>query len=140
VLWVGLAVLVVLALFVVTLRSRRGPRRTSTAPPSPAGPAAPPRGAPVGHDAPPAVDAPGAPEPSAAPPALRERLGRTRGLFAPLRALGGRADAAAFDAAEEALLRADVGVETTQALLAELRRSQAHRAGADGLLAALGSQ
>ncbi|MGH8997180.1 MAG: signal recognition particle-docking protein FtsY, partial [Acidimicrobiales bacterium] len=64
--------------------------------------------------------------------------GRTRSLFAPLRALGGRADAsAAFDAAEEALLRADVGVETTNALLAELRSAGAD---ADGLPDALGER
>jgi fused signal recognition particle receptor len=78
---------------------------------------------------------------TAVAPALRDRLGRTRGLFAPLRALSGRADvAAAFDAAEEALLRADVGVETTTQLLAEVRAGQAQRDGATGVLDALGDR
>jgi len=77
------------------------------------------------------------PEPTPpAPPALRERLGRTRGLFAPLRALGARGEvAAAYDAAEEALLRADVGVETTQSLISSLRQSRP--VGPGGVLAAL---
>ena len=58
-----------------------------------------------------------------------------------LRAVRGRAtvDAATWDELEEALLRADVGVATTQALLADLRRRvQAKEvAGGDGLLGAL---
>jgi len=127
-LWVVLGVLVVLAMTVSVVRVRRraAPRPSVTRPGAPEGtkdaPPATPRDAAAGAAAT-AVAEPVdlAPEPTAAP-ALRERLGRTRGLFAPLRALGGRSDtAAAFDAAEEALLRADVGVETTNALLAEVR-------------------
>jgi fused signal recognition particle receptor len=76
-------------------------------------------------------------EPPGAPPPLRERLGRTRGLFAPLRSIGGRGGAAALEAAEEALLRADVGVETTTAIVAELRSA---RGRADGWLGMLGER
>ncbi len=76
-------------------------------------------------------------EPPGGTPALRERLGRTRGLFAPFRAIGGRGSAAALEAAEEALLRADVGVETTTAIVAELRSA---RGRADGWLGALGER
>ena len=124
-LWIAVGVLVVLGLSATIVSQRRRPRQGA---PSVTAPAR-------------AEPARAAPEPPIAPPALRERLGRTRGLFAPLRALGGRADvAAAFEAAEEALLRADVGVETTDALLAELRRTQAQRDGADGLLGALAEQ
>ena len=143
-LWIVLAVVVVLALSTTIVRGRRArtsaqagtaPTRISTsrstAPPARTEPAGSMGSADVGIE----------PESAAAPPALRDRLGRTRGLFAPLRALGGRADvAAAFGAAEEALLRADVGVETTNALLSELRQSQAQHDGADGLLAALGDR
>jgi len=141
VLWIVLGVLVFLALSTsLVLRTRRTRRTitpTTTRPPARPAPTAP---------APPPTPRPAevATEPASAPvapPALRERLGRTRGLFAPLRALGGRADAAAaLDAAEEALLRADVGVETTKALLADLKEVRAERAGADGLLGALGER
>lgn len=131
-LWIAIGVVVVLALSAtIVVRRRRPPAEpaTRTAAPSTAAP----RAEPGEPEAPPAA----APRP-AAPPALRERMGRTRGLFAPLRALGGRADtAAAFEAAEEAMLRADVGVETTNELLNELRASGV---GADGVLDALADQ
>ncbi len=130
-LWIAIGVVVVLALSAtVVVRRRRppAPPPTRTVVPS----AAAPRDRPAEPEAPPAA------QPRPAAPALRERLGRTRGLFAPLRALGGRADtAAAFEAAEEALLRADVGVETTTELLRELRASGV---GADGVLDALADQ
>jgi len=59
-----------------------------------------------------------------AAPSLRSRLGRARGLVAGY--LGGvlersRIDAVTWDDLEEALIRADVGVATTDALLAELK-------------------
>ncbi|MGH9047514.1 MAG: signal recognition particle-docking protein FtsY [Acidimicrobiales bacterium] len=131
-LWIVLGVVVVVGLgTIVATRSRRRP---------------------------PAV-APGAPrqtvrapsEEVAAPPAvaietatetpLRDRLGRARGLFGPLRALGARADAAAaYEVAEEALLRADVGVETTAQLLADVRVNQAQRDGAAGVRSALAAE
>jgi len=61
---------------------------------------------------------------AAAPADLRDRMGKTRGLFSGyLRALRGRkaVDETTWDDLEEALLRADVGVATTSALLADLR-------------------
>jgi len=69
---------------------------------------------------------PEAPEVEALAPApeLRERMGKTRGLFAgAVRALRARGsvDAETWEDLEEALLRADVGVATTTALLDDLR-------------------
>ena len=59
----------------------------------------------------------------AAPPSFRERLGKARGLFSgvvsSVRSHG--VQRATWDDLEEALLRADVGVSTTAAILAELR-------------------
>ncbi|HVX23619.1 MAG TPA: signal recognition particle-docking protein FtsY [Acidimicrobiales bacterium] len=109
------------------------------APPKPPAPAArpaeaapagtPPAGAPTGTAAPGAAPAPEAPpappvEAPAAPPSFRERLGKARGVFSGLRAVRGRAsvDAATWDELEETLIRADVGVATTDTLLADLRR------------------
>ncbi len=81
-------------------------------------------------------------EPEAPAATYRSRLGSVRGLFggavAALRA--GRIDQATWDSLEEALIRADVGVATADALLAELRakvESKEVRSG-DDLLAALG--
>ena len=77
-----------------------------------------------------------------APPSYRSRLGGVRGLFggavAALRA--GRIDAATWDSLEEALIRADVGVATADALLADLRAKVETNEvrGGDDLLAALG--
>ena len=151
-LWVILGVPVVVLLSATVVRTRRRRSRPgSSAHAVPAAtpaveapavdtpavetPAAPAAVAPPGAVAVPAVE-----QPVAAPP-LRERLSRTRGLFAPLRSLGGRADtAAAFDAAEEALLRADVGVEMTERLLGQVRQRVAGRPGADGVLDALEEQ
>jgi fused signal recognition particle receptor len=153
-LWIVLAVVVVLALSATIVVGRRragGGTKAGTA----SARTAPARTAPSrtepAHPEPTEsaeVEAPGVAAPAtqpavapAAPPALRDRLGRTRGLFAPLRALGGRAEvAAALAAAEDALLRADVGVETTNALVAGLRQSQVGRDGAEGVLGALGEQ
>jgi fused signal recognition particle receptor len=91
------------------------------------------------------AQAPGAPvrepEPAAAPE-LRERMGKTRGLFSGyVRALRSRSsvDDEAWDDLEEALLRADVGVATTTALLEDLRSRvrDGELRGADAVVAAL---
>jgi len=55
-----------------------------------------------------------------APPELKERLGKTRGVFARLRGRN-RIDDETWDDLEEALLRADVGVRVTDDLLGGLR-------------------
>ena len=92
------------------------------------------------------VEAPAEPErvvePEAPAATYRSRLGSVRGLFggavAALRA--GRIDQTTWDSLEEALIRADVGVATADALLADLRakvESKELRSG-DDLLAALG--
>jgi len=113
---------------------RRHPRRgTLTRPPG-----APPDT--LREPAPaPAAEAPAA-EP-VAPPGFRERLGRARGLFSPVRAVRGRGsvDAETWEQIEDALLRADVGVGTADALLADLRSRVGAREvqGTDGLLDAL---
>jgi len=145
VLWIVVAVVV--ALLVVGLlvflprRARRGaapsaPEVQTEAPPAP--PGAPPRRAeaPAGEApgplqaplppeaAEPDVVAPAPTEAPAGPPELRERLGKTRGLLSGyVRALRARSsvDEQTWDELEEGLLRADVGVATTSALLAELR-------------------
>jgi len=144
-----IAIVVILVLLgavagVLGARARR--RRALEEPAGAPGPAASPTATPEAVAAPPApaeapvaappqeaaaTAAPAAPveavapaAPLAAPPSLRERLGRTRGLFASLRAVRSKAalEAATWDELEEALLRADVGVATTDALLADLRR------------------
>ena len=82
------------------------------------------------------------PEP-AAPPSYRSRLGGVRGLFsgavAALRS--GRIDSATWDSLEEALIRADVGVATADALLGDLRAKVEAKeiSGGDDLLDALGA-
>ncbi len=127
---VAVAVLALAAGGVAQTRSRRrgrgaaGPTAPSapppTAPPQPAS-----RAATAAPTQAPAASAPTAPvtQPSIAPPSYRSRLGGVRGLFSgavsALRA--GRIDAATWDSLEEALIRADVGVSTTTALLQELR-------------------
>ena len=133
-----------------TRRRRRG--AAPTAPPS--APPSPPPQAPTETTTAP-VEAPHAPTPApaapvavpeappAAPPSYRSRLGGVRGLFSgalsSMRA--GRIDQDTWDSLEEALIRADVGVSTTTALLDELRSKvetkQIH--GGDDLLEALGN-
>jgi fused signal recognition particle receptor len=85
--------------------------------------------------------------PPAAPPELityKGRLGGVRGLFSgAVSALrSGKIDAATWDSLEEALIRADVGVTTTQVLLTELRRRVEAKeiAGGTDLLDALGTE
>jgi fused signal recognition particle receptor len=76
------------------------------------------------------VAEPAAAEPAVeAPPTYRSRLGGVRGLFSgavsALRA--GRVDQATWDSLEEALIRADVGVATAEALLTDLRAKVANK-------------
>jgi fused signal recognition particle receptor len=77
---------------------------------------------PVAEAAPPVAEAPAPPEPE--PASYRGRLGKARGLLSgyigSVRAKG-RIDAATWDDLEEALIRADVGVGATDALLDDLR-------------------
>jgi fused signal recognition particle receptor len=145
-LWIVLAVVVVVAIVAssvfVTRRGGRGragaatPTATLTkAPPTAPPPAAAPATAPVVDAPPTAADAPaptldtaddvGVVEEVSAPADLRERMGKTRGLLSGyVRALRGRGsvDAQTWDDLEEALLRADVGMPTTTALLDDLRQ------------------
>jgi len=77
-----------------------------------------------------------------APADLRDRMGKTRGVFSGyLRALRGRGsvDGQTWDDLEEALLRADVGVATTTALLEDLRQRvrSGELRGPDAVVAAL---
>jgi fused signal recognition particle receptor len=118
--WIVVAIVAVALVVggaIVIARRRRGAGPTEVAAAGP-GLAEAPAG--TGPEAP-AGTGPEAP----APPAdLRERLGRTRSLFAGyVRGLRARSsiDDATWDDLEEALLRADVGVATTTDLLADLR-------------------
>ncbi len=94
-----------------------------------------PEAAPVAEAAP-VVEAP-----APAPPSVRGRLGRARGAFAgfvgSVRSRG--VDASTWDELEEALLRADIGVATTDVLIADLRRRVDAKevVGAEQVLAAL---
>jgi len=139
-LYIALAVVVlVVVAAVVTLALRRrgaaGAPEQPAAPP-PASPPPEPAAAPASATAP---EAP--PETAPAPRSFREGLGKTRGLFSPLRALRSRGtvEAATWQQLEEALLRADVGVGTTDALLADLRRKVQSKevAGGDELVDSL---
>ncbi len=73
----------------------------------------------------------------------RNRLGNVRGVFSgAVSALrSGRIDAATWDSLEEALIRADVGVATTGALLSDMRQKVQSKeiSNGDDLLGALGS-
>ena len=141
--------LVVLLLLVLGRRGRRGasaeastgttlerptqrpPQGSVAAPPAPTEPVAPEVAPPVAEPAPgvvtepaPGVVAEPEPEPIGPPPSLRERLGKARGIFSGVVGSVRRSgpDASTWEDLEEALLRADVGVATTDALLADLRR------------------
>ncbi|MGA2519650.1 MAG: signal recognition particle-docking protein FtsY [Acidimicrobiales bacterium] len=135
-LWITLAVvvaaLVVGLVVAVPRRARRTRPPAAPGAPAPGRPPAEPEapvptpvpGAPAGAGPPPAVAAPPEAEPAAAPPELRDRMGKTRGLITGyVRSLRSRGsvDDEAWDDLEEALLRADVGVATTTALLEDLR-------------------
>jgi fused signal recognition particle receptor len=171
-LWIVLVVVVLVAILASSvLVSRRASTRgrsadvaasTPTSPPpatppptvsptpappeaSPREPASPPTEAAVG--VPPTSPAVAGPEDlvgadEAAPADLRERMGKTRGLFSGyVRALRGRGsvDGQTWDELEEALLRADVGVATTTALLDDLRQRvrSGDLRGPDAVVAAL---
>ncbi len=147
---VVVAVLGLVAGGIAVTRSRRRAGGGSAAPPA-APPPPPPRApaattvapahAPPAATAPPEVAAPR--EAAEAPPTYRSRLGGVRGLFSgAVSALrGGRIDAATWDSLEEALIRADVGVSTTTALLDELRAKVQSKqiTSGDDLLQALGA-
>jgi len=129
------------ATFVVTRRRGRGvelepppSRRAATPEVAPPRPTRPPEGslaAPVAAAPGPAAAQPAAEEATlaetevvAARPRFRDRLGKARSLFAGY--LGsvrdrGRIDEETWEDLEEALILADVGVETTAALLDDLR-------------------
>ncbi len=139
-LYLGIALALVLlvgVVFVLMNRARRGPGPLTQARPEPeiAPETAPPQ---------PFLPPEPTPEPEVHVPSLRTRLAKTRGLFSgAVSALrSGSIDAATWDSLEEALIRADVGVATTDALLAELRaRVEAKEIGSgDDLLAALAEQ
>jgi fused signal recognition particle receptor len=149
-LWIVLAVVVLVAIVassVVLSRrasargaTRSSPTATSTTPPSTHRAPAPPETRPR-EPTPPTTETAGPPSSPAAPPDvaaprdvtgedvvapadLRDRMGKTRGVFSGyLKSLRGRGsvDAQTWDDLEEALLRADVGVATTTALLDDLR-------------------
>jgi fused signal recognition particle receptor len=153
---VVVAVLAVAAGTIAATRARRRGRggtgtTTLPAPPAPPKPApAPPapRSAPSTvveaepERAPPGAPAP-VPEAPPAAPTYRSRLGSVRGLFSgAVSALrSGRIDAATWDSLEEALIRADVGVATTNALLDDLRAKVDAKeiGGGTDLLEALGT-
>jgi len=147
---VVVAVLALVAGGIAVTRSRRRAGGGTTAPPSapPTAPPSPPPQAPAATTVAPAP--PAAPPEAAAPlevaeapPTYRSRLGGVRSLFSgavsALRA--GRIDATTWDSLEEALIRADVGVTTTTALLDELRAKVQSKqiTSGDDLLQALGA-
>jgi len=154
-LWIVLAVVVATLVvgLVVAVPRRTRARRAEGTPGAPAATIEKPRPAPPpATAAPPPVTAPPTAEPTpeaeaeAAPealaPELRERMGKTRGLISGyVRSLRSRSsvDEEAWDDLEEALLRADVGVVTTTALLADLRTRvrEGELRGADAVVAAL---
>ncbi len=144
---VGLAIGIPVAVVAVgtgiglRLRKRRGAAPTPVAsPPVAPPPVAPPRAdkPPVAAEVPAGTDLEGAAEPAAeepptgtatpsaaaAPATFRDRMGKARGLLAGY--LGSvrsrqKVDGSTWDDLEEALIRADVGVGATDALLADLR-------------------
>ncbi len=162
-LWIVLAVVVVLAIVassvVLTRRSGRGgtagaaPPAVETEPPPTPRSAGPGRRGDTGHHGPISAGGratgDGLPEDSAVPEPqivvaadLREGMGKTRGLLSGyVRSLRGRGsvDETTWDDLEEALLRADVGVTTTTALLDDLRQrvKSGDLRGPDAVLGAL---
>jgi fused signal recognition particle receptor len=168
---IGVVVVVLLAALVLVVRSRRasGPPTVAPKSPTPTLEEPPPRVPILGperargravlapEEAPVAPTTPAAPtKPAAGPLAepeveaepeaatYRSRLGSVRGIFSgAVTALrGGRIDAATWDSLEEALIRADVGVRTADALLADLKARVASKEIASGtdILTALGGE
>ncbi|MGC8510061.1 MAG: signal recognition particle-docking protein FtsY [Acidimicrobiales bacterium] len=103
------ALVVVGALAVVVARRRSRPAASLPAPPMPEVLVSEPAPRPVLEDATPA--------------SLRQRLGSSRGVFDRVRAIGARGalPADVLDVVEEVLLRSDVGVSTTDAIVGQLR-------------------
>jgi fused signal recognition particle receptor len=144
---IALGVVIVVALvaaLVLRARSRRAPGPPVAAPPSPAGTVEKPPPQAVATLTPAAPEPAPAPEPISAPPSYGSRLGSVRGIFSgAVSALrGGRVDAATWESLEEALIRADVGVHTTDVLVKGLRARVDAReiSGGDDLLSALGDE
>jgi fused signal recognition particle receptor len=163
---IAVVVVVLLAAFLLIARSRRASGPPTVAPPTRTTPVdkPPPKTKPAGK-APVAPKTPIlapepvlTPEPKAVaepepelelevevePPTYRSRLGTVRGIFSgAVSALrSGKIDAATWDSLEEALIRADVGVRTTDALLTDLRARVDAKEIASGtdLLSALGDE
>jgi len=163
---IAVVVVVLLAAFLLIARSRRASGPPTVAPPTRTTPVdkPPPKTKPAGK-APVAPKTPIlapepvlTPEPKAVaepepelelevevePPTYRSRLGTVRGIFSgAVSALrSGKIDAATWDSLEEALIRADVGVRTTDALLTDLRARVDAKDIASGtdLLSALGDE
>jgi fused signal recognition particle receptor len=149
----GIVVVVVLAALVLIARSRRASGGTPIAPPSPTDTIEKPPPKPVEPPAEKPAEPPVAvlepepepePVPEPEPPTYRSRLGTVRGIFSgAVSALrSGKIDAATWDSLEEALIRADVGVRTTDALLTGLRARVEAKEIASGtdLLSALGDE
>jgi fused signal recognition particle receptor len=112
---------------VIEAPERRPPEKPETpeAPSAPQVEAAPPTvlEEPAEPEAPTEI-APQVAAPEIGPPDLHERMGKTRGVFSGyIRALRARGsvDDSTWDDLEEALLRADVGIKTTTALIEDLR-------------------
>jgi fused signal recognition particle receptor len=127
---VALVAVVVLAVTAGLVVTRRRDNRVELEPP----PATPrvPRGATSTVEAPPAVGSPAAEAPPAEAepevvtrPSFRDRLSKARGTVSGyLGAIRSRkVDAETWDELEEALIRADVGVQATQRILGDLRTS-----------------
>jgi fused signal recognition particle receptor len=159
---IGVVVVVLLAAILLIARSRRASGPPTVVPPKRTTPVdkPPPKTKPAGTAVPKApILAPEpvlTPEPTAVAepepeveieveaPTYRSRLGSVRGIFSvAVSALrSGKIDAATWDSLEEALIRADVGVRTTDALLTDLRARVEAKEIASGtdLLSALGDE
>jgi fused signal recognition particle receptor len=133
---VVVVVLLAAAIFLIA-RSRRAPGPPPVARPDATAEAPPPPKAPI-------LAAEPEPEPEPELLTYRSRLGGVRGLFSgAVSALrSGPVDTATWESLEEALIRADVGVATTDALLGGLRRRVEAKeiSGGSDLLAALGDE
>jgi fused signal recognition particle receptor len=113
-------------------------RPAPTAPPKTAPPkTAPPKGAPPVEAPEAEVEAPAAPVEVEAPE-LKERLSKTRGVFARLRGRN-RIDDDTWEDLEDTLLMADVGVPVTERILGDVKeRAKAERTGdSDALMTLL---
>jgi len=123
---------------VVARRLRRGIPSAPAAPPAPAVAPSATEPAPVSAPAPAVAPAPAAvetpPAPAATPPSFRDRLSRARGVFASATTgvlRRSAIDQSTWDELEEAMLRADLGVKVTTALLDGLRARVKQREIAD---------